>query len=183
MNESTISTRYAKALFSFTREKNLFEKINADVATLQSAYNATEDFRMFINSPTTRISTKKIFIQQLFTNKLSNEFVSFLNLVISNKREQYLLEITKHYQQLFKNFSNIKTVKITSAQELTPQATSQIVALVEKEFNATVEIETKINTKLIGGFILRIDDQQVDASIANKLNRIKKQLKAANINQ
>lgn len=181
MNESKISTRYAKALFSFAKEKNLFEKVNADITLLIAANNEIDEFRQFINSPTAKASNKKSFIEKLFSGKMSSEFIAFLKLVIANKRELFLMDIIRNYQQLYKQQAGIKSVTLTSAKELTNTTTDKIIKFVEREFEAKVDLESKINPAIIGGFILRIEDQQIDASIANKLNKIKTQLHAANL--
>ena len=65
---------------------------------------------------------------------------------------------------------------ITTATDLNPAIISEIQKQLEKQLNAQIELTRKIDSSLIGGFVLRIDDQQVDASIACQLKKVKEKL-------
>lgn len=182
MNENKISTRYAKALFSFAKEKNIFDKINSDIELFVFAYYDIKEFNLLINSPTAKKSEKKKIIENIFENKVSNEFLNFLKLVIDNKREKYIDYIFNIFKKMYLAHVGIKTVTITSAKEINAELTDKISSLISSRYNTKVELDKKINASLIGGFILKVDDEQYDASISTRLKRIKTQLKATNIN-
>lgn len=182
MNDSKISTRYAKALFSYVKEKNLFDTINTDIEVLISAFKEVENLEQLMFCPTIKTSVKKSLIDRIFSDNVSKEFLSFLTLVVNNKREDSLLNIARNYKSLYKEYAGITSVVITGAKEISKSQIDKISSVVEAKLNTKIEVQSNVNPDLIGGFVLRIDDKQYDASIANKLRMIKKQLKAVNIN-
>jgi len=54
----------------------------------------------------------------------------------------------------------------------------QISDFISGTFKTKVELKEVIDTDIIGGFMLRIEDKYIDASIRNKLHKIKKELLA-----
>jgi F-type H+-transporting ATPase subunit delta len=65
---------------------------------------------------------------------------------------------------------------LTSAQPLNDSLVIQVQKILETEFNAKVELSQKVDQKLIGGFVLRVEDQQYDASLSTQLKKIREQL-------
>jgi F-type H+-transporting ATPase subunit delta len=97
-------------------------------------------------------------------------------LITENKREKYIPGIFRNLEDLYRQDEGIKTAVLTSSQPLNDSIVDQIKQILEKEFNAKVELSQKLDEKLIGGFILRVGDQQYDASISTQLKKIKEQL-------
>ena len=63
-----------------------------------------------------------------------------------------------------------------SAGAVDNTAKEQIIAVLKEATDSRIEMKTKKNKDLIGGFVIKIEDQQYDASVARKLKDIEKQL-------
>jgi F-type H+-transporting ATPase subunit delta len=97
-------------------------------------------------------------------------------LITENKREKYIPGIFRNLEDLYRQEEGIKTAVMTSSQSLDDSILLQVKQILEKEFKSKVELSHKIDEKLIGGFVLRVGDQQYDASISTQLRKIKEQL-------
>lgn len=176
MKQGAVAVRYAKALFTLALEKKVLEKVYGDVQNISEVVKQHNDFTTFIESPVVKISEKQQLFQAVFKNKVEPIVSSFLDLVVSKNRQEYLLAMCSAFVQQYKNQKGHKEVKITTAVLLTEKVKKEISELIARKLNAEIDLETLVNPKIIGGFMLRIDDMLLDKSIATKLDDIRKQL-------
>ena len=176
MNDSKISVRYAKALFSLALEQNVIDEVKNDVLFIQRTWENVKEMRDFLESPIIKPSQKKTVIQEVFFNHVNKLTQSFLGLVLSNKRESYLAGISRVFVDFYKKHKGITSAVITTTQPIDMKVKTAIIEIIKKSHNANVELEEKIKPEIIGGFVLRIDDKQVDASISTQLKKLKKEL-------
>ena len=116
----------------------------------------------------------------MFLQKKTNALTySFLKLLITNKREGYLKDITRNFHETYRKEAGYKAAKLISAFEIDPATLEQFRALIRKLYNTEVDLTCKVDSKLIGGFILQVEDQQIDASVAAKLKKLKRELLAS----
>jgi F-type H+-transporting ATPase subunit delta len=175
MNESTISVRYAKALFALAEEKNLLELLYEDMKVLLQTLNQSKDLHWLIENPVLSVDQKYSIFLTVFKN-LNDTTKSFLKMVFSNKRAEYLTGMCRHYLDLHRSKKGIKSGTITTASELNDALRLKIKQLVKEKFNTEVELEENIDERIIGGYILRIDDRQLNASLQAKLNELKREI-------
>lgn len=176
MNQSKISVRYAKAFFEFGIEKKLLETFVQDVKLLVHSIETIPEFQGFILNPIVRPSDKKLFVSQLLTKKVSKETIDFLNVVITNRREIYIQDILRNFLDTYRKYSGVTAVTLTTAQSFSAEQKKEVTAYIEKKYKTKVELNEKTDKSILGGFILRIEDLQYDASVTTKLKNIKKEL-------
>jgi F-type H+-transporting ATPase subunit delta len=97
-------------------------------------------------------------------------------MIVQNKRESYIPDITRRFIYDYKNHRGITTVVLTTVVPLDNQLKDKITQMIHDAYHSTVEIEEKQKENLIGGFIIRIDDNMMDASVARELQRMRKNL-------
>ncbi len=176
MNQSKITVRYAKALFDVAKEKNVLKAIKDDVQGILNVFEQGPDLSYLLTSPVYTASQKKQVLQETFGGKVNEFTASFLNMLVDNKREGYLKNIALYFNDLVKTDLGIKTVSIKSASPLSNQAEQTLVKAVKEAYKTEVEISTSIDENLIGGFVMRVDDKELDASVATSLRKIKREL-------
>lgn len=176
MEQSKINVRYAKAFFSLAKEKGLTLELRADAALVATLCNTSSDFILLLESPVIKISKKVKVIRSIFEGKVHELSLNFLVLITENKREKFIPGIFRNLEDLYRQDEGIKSAVFTSVSILDESILARIKQMLEKEYNAKVELSQKVDEKLIGGFILRIDDKQYDASIATQLKKIKEEL-------
>lgn len=176
MNYSAIAVRYTKALLSLALEKGVAEKIQADMTLIQTVCKTENEFKRMLEFPVVPASKKIDVFNELFSDKVNAITIQFLKMVATNRREGHLLAMTYAYMKQYKEKRGIKTVTFTSAEKLDDKIIKKVGDLVRESYNAEIELEEEINKELIGGFVLKVDDEQYDASVVNQLEKIKKEI-------
>ena len=176
MNQSKISIRYAKALFLSAKEKNLLLPVRNDMNLVHNLFHSFLEVRAFFSNPVINPDQKKQTINRLLNGSVNELSMSFLYFVISQKRESFIIDITRNFNDLYRKDLGIKTVVFTTAFPVDPQITTDVFETVKKNFRTEVEIKELINEKIIGGFVLQIENILYDSSAATKLKKIRKEL-------
>ena len=175
MNNSKISVRYAKAIFKLAKENNLLDEINKDMQLLADASELLV-FRKFQHSPVFLISKKKEIYKHIFKDSVHKNTLSFLNILIANRRETYLKIITKNFFGFYREHFGIKKVVLTTVNKLTTANKNKLIKTLTQLFDSKIELHEETNKNIIGGFKISIDDNQYDATVATKLKKLKKEL-------
>jgi F-type H+-transporting ATPase subunit delta len=176
MNEGIITARYAKSLFQTAVEESKIEKIYADILGIETILKESSDFVDYIQSPVFKESEKTQLFTQIFKDNVDSLTFNFLLLLIDNKREIFLASICRYLQLLYKEKMGIQEGSIVTAIPLDNNSKEEVNQLIRKKFNIEIELKEKVDPSIIGGFILRIEDQQIDASISSQLKKIKTEL-------
>ncbi len=176
MQVGKIAVRYARALFLSAREQGILDDVRRDMELILAAVVDMEDIRNLLESPVVDTRKKMDILVTLFGNRVGDLALDFLRLVTSNGREDYLAAICRQYIKLYKEEKGIKIARIETATPLIKEIREDMLALIASAFKAQIELQEQVKEDLIGGFVLRVEDQQLDASVKGKLRRIKKEL-------
>jgi len=178
MSGSRAAIRYAKAILSFALEQNKEVEVNDDMLLIANTIDESEDLQLLLSSPIIKSQLKKAAIKEVFSSKITSLSIGLLDLLIDNKRLSILNEVAKKYTILFDALKGIEVAQVTTAVPLTEALNKQVLSKVKEITGKEATIENNINPDVIGGFILRIGDVQYDASIANKLQGLKRQFES-----
>lgn len=176
MSEGVIPGRYAMALYKYVSDKGLSSKLYEIAKKVERAYAATPELRKTLINPVVSASDKISIMNTLVGDKTDKCYQNFVQFVIENKREEYMREIFLKYSQLYRKKNNISLVEITTAVELDKKTLDKITELISKRTTGEVETEYKIDPSIIGGFIIKIDSQQLDSSIDRELKNMRLKL-------
>ena len=174
MQGTRVAARYAKAFIDFALEQGVLEQAYTDMNTVLDVCKSNPDFAIFLKSPVVKTDKKAETLVNVFKGKLNKETDKFIQLINTKKREIYLPEIAAEFVNQYKEYKNILTAVITSTNGLDEATREQIKKLVKGEGTSEVILQEKINQDLIGGLIIRVGDKQLDASIARKLNNLRR---------
>lgn len=168
--------RYAKGLMQFANESSQSQQINDEMKDLKNAIQSSKELAQFLGSPVLDARRKVQITKEIFKD-FSPVTQNFIQLVINHGRGDILKEIATQYNYLYDKQNRVNTIEVTSATELDATTVDEIVEKAKQNFGEgfTYHIENKINPDLIGGFILRVGDKQIDNSIKSKLTRLKKE--------
>jgi F-type H+-transporting ATPase subunit delta len=176
MNENKISVRYAKALFALVKEENAFDVFKKDMELLYQCIKEIPELQYVIQSPVIKTSEKIMLFKESFRDSFDPLTFSFINLVLENRREEYLTGISRYFLDLLRTNYGIRSADLVTAIPLDDNLRQSVIQLIARKYKAKVELHEQVDNKIIGGFILRVGDQQIDASISSKLTRIKREL-------
>lgn len=169
-----VASRYAKSLLQLAVEKGQLEKVYADMLFVQSTCDKHHDFVRFLNSPIINTDKKLAVLKEVFAGHISEMTVGFFVILANKRREMYMGDIAKSFIEQYKEHKNILTAVITSAAGIDTTVKTKVLELVKQTTKGEVELVEKVDKDLIGGFVLRIGDRQVDASVSRKLNDLRK---------
>lgn len=175
MKSTKSAIRYAKALLELSIENSNLEEVSSDMKRIVDSSNETNDFKVFLNSPVIK-TDKKIEIMKVLFIGFEKLSMSFIELITKNKREYLLIEIAEAYIYLLKKYQNIVPVSIRSARKLEKGTLDEILNKMKSQVEGDFELSEEVDESLIGGFIVRMDDKQIDASVLTQLNRMKQEL-------
>ncbi|MBP0002027.1 MAG: F0F1 ATP synthase subunit delta [Cyanobacteria bacterium SID2] len=168
-----IAEPYAQALMSIAQEYDLVDRIGEDVSALRETLQVSEDLQEFLESPLIKAEAKKNALRQICSETVHNYTLNFLMLLVDRGRILFLDAICQKYQARLRELKNIVLAQVTAAQELTSAqedaVREKVKALTGAEF---VELEISIDSDLIGGLIVRIGSQVLDASLRGQLRRL-----------
>lgn len=173
---SKAGARYAKSLIDLSTEQNALEEIKNDMVFFEQVVDDNSELEAILKNPIVPLDKKAGILNDLFGSKVHQITNSFLKLVVNKGRAAILFDTAKQFIAQYNAIKGIVTAEVTSAIALTDASKAEVVALVKKEIGANeVIVKEKVDEKLIGGFILKVGDKQFDASIANGLNKLKKE--------
>jgi F-type H+-transporting ATPase subunit delta len=176
MSNPRLADRYAKSLIDLSIERNQLDAVRADMQYIQALCKGSRDFVNVLRSPIIKADQKEKMLVTLMTGKVSELTSVFSNLLVRKGRESDLPEIANAFISQYNSLKGIHQVKLTSAVPVSEELKNSIKERVQKANDfITVELETVVDQKLIGGFVLEFNNKQIDASIANDLREIKKQ--------
>lgn len=176
MPNPRLAARYAKSLLDLATEKGELEAVYADMKYLEAVCKASKDFVNLLRSPIIKADQKNAIITAVTTGKISALTASFNNLLVKKGREIDLPEIAFAFVDQYNEIKGIHRVKLTTAVEVSDEVKKSIELKLQKEKGlGSIELETAVDAKLIGGFVLEFDNNLVDASVLRDLKDIKKQ--------
>ena len=172
VNEQVVQP-YAQALMSVARSQNLTEQFGEDVRSLLNLLRESEQFRNFLANPFIQPEDKKAVLGRIVGESVSSYMRNFLMLLVDRRRVILLEGICQQYLALLRQLNQTVLAEVTSAVELTEEQKQAVREKVVAMTNARqVELETKIERDLIGGVIIKVGSQVVDASIKGQLRRL-----------
>jgi len=174
MTGARAAIRYAKAVLSLASDKNTTEVVNNDMKLIAKTIAESSDLNSMLQSPVVSSSVKKAVLLDVFKN--ANEITgNLIDTLITNKRLPLLEQVALKYNLLYDELTGTQTAQVTTAVPLTDALRTKVLAKVKALTGKDVEIKSTIDESILGGFILRVRDIQYNASIANKLNKLKRE--------
>ena len=175
MSSTRAAIRYAKAILDLATSKNVANEVSNDMFLIATTINENLELDTFIQNPTIKVEAKENALLEVFAN--TNEVTkSLFHLLFENKRFEILGAIASEYNKLFDEMNGVQVAKVTTAIPMDADLEAKVKAKIATFSDKKVTIENIVDASIIGGFILRIGDKQYNASIANRLQVLKREL-------
>ena len=170
--EVRIARRYAKALSEILPDEKL-ETVLKEIQTLLSLFD--EKALRFFKSPIIPVEKKEELLKKVLEKvEVSPELQKVLILMAQKNRLGLLKEFAEEFEKFAYERLGLVKAEITSATELDEEVLNRIKAKIEELFGKRAEITVKLDPSIIGGFIVRVADKVLDASIKTQLENLKK---------
>lgn len=178
MSNYRVAIRYARSLLELAIELDKLEVIKTDTEMLYLLCRDSRPFLNFIKSPIIHVFKKRRVFEVLFRNRIDDLSFKFGEILIHKGREGLLPEIAEQFLDLYRIHKGIETVKVIVPVALDQELKNEFIALSKKLVgeDRKIELQEKVDKDILGGYILRLGDRQIDDSVASKLKELKKKL-------
>ena len=167
--------RYAKAILEIADSKGVASEVSADMTLIATTITGNSELTHFIQNPLIKTDTKKNVVLEVFAS-VNPVTQSLFHLLLENKRFEILAAIAVEYNNLFDVMNGVEVAKVTTAFPMDAALEAKVLAKIATFSDKKVSIENTVDASIIGGFILRIGDKQYNASVANRLHVLKREL-------
>ena len=178
MSDYRVAVRYAKSLLGLAEDRNKLEELKTDFESFQELCNSNRDFVNFLKNPIIPNLKKWTILKKIFKGKLNDESILFLEIVTRKGRESILPEISKAFIDMYLELKGIVQAQVTTAipmdQGLKDEFTLILKDIVGKD--KKVDLDEKIDERIIGGYKLLVGDKLLDSSISSKLKDLRHKL-------
>ncbi len=173
MEGSRVAYRYAKSLYELAEEHELVEEVKSDMELIALIASENRDFVLMLKNPIIKHDKKLSILKQILEDKVHELTVSIFTILTRKNRENILTSIASEFINIYYNKKGIQFAELTTAIQLKKNELGAFNNFVKDLTNKTPIIKEKISDELIGGFLLKIGDRQIDESISGKLKKLK----------
>lgn len=175
MYTGLIAKRYATALADFAAARGEERVVFDEARRLALCMAEAQQFRTALIAPTIDIETKVSLVGKCFEGALSESMERFVRLVFAHRRERFLEFMLHSLVRIVKERHAIVDVDLTTAAPLDEPTKERIAELAKRLTGSReAELNCRVDEQLIGGFRLRMDDKQIDASIRTQLEEVRR---------
>ncbi len=177
MAVATVAARYAKSLLDLAKEKGIAETMYTDMTFVKQTLAQNRQLALILKNPIVRAEKKNAVMKAVFATRLNALTMSFFQIIANKNREAIIDAVADQYVSQYEKLQGVERATIITTMPLTDSLRAQFKAIVMKSSVAkSVILEEKIDANLIGGYVLRVGDRQIDGSIRSQLNDIRLQM-------
>ncbi|MDX5346523.1 MAG: ATP synthase F1 subunit delta [Hymenobacteraceae bacterium] len=177
MSELRVASRYAKSLIDLASEKGELENINQDMLLFLNTLKNNSEFKLLLKNQIVKSDKKLAILHAVFEGKVSKMTMMFFDIITRKGRENVLDFIATEFQSQYNLKKGIQKAKIITAVPLTPQLRNDFSQLVASQTGKLVQLEESVDASIIGGFVLKVGDKQIDSSVQNSIRKLRNKFK------
>jgi F-type H+-transporting ATPase subunit delta len=177
MSHSPAAFRYVKSLLDLAVEKGVLENVHKDMLLFSKVCEENRAFTLMLRNPIIRHDKKREVLESIFKKKVHALTMAIFDIITRKNREPLLPQIASEFHNAYNEHKGIGRASVTTAVPLAPAQRKEFEKIVKKLIDKSdIEMDEKIDKDMIGGFILKAGDKQIDASIKNKLKALRTRL-------
>ena len=174
MLQSRAAKRYAKALIELAAERDTLQEVDSDMRHISASIDENPELRNLLQNPIINGEVKQDALQG-FYGDLSPLALDTIRVLVENKRIELLQNVADQYIILYEQLKQEDVAEVTTAITLDQALEKKLLQKLKKITGNTVTLNNTIDESILGGFILRIGDIQYNASIASKLENLRRE--------
>ena len=174
MPNYNIAHRYSKSLLQLAIEKGILEEVHNDMQLIVRVNMQNRDFANMLINPVINQHKKLTILKAVFKNSLNKLTISLFEILSRRNRANILPELAHAFHEQYNEYKEITSATVITDYPIDDQERKQFIALVKNKTGAkAVELKEQLDPGLVGGFILRVGNQQIDSSLRTKLKELK----------
>ncbi len=173
-----IARVYAEAMFEVARDKGKLDEIHEQLGQVADAIAANRDLQVFLFSPYFSSAEKREGTSRVVSGA-EPELVNFLELLAEKHRMPAIFRIRRRFDDMWAKEERRLKVRLTSAVDLPSDLVQQVGREISEQTGQTIELETDVDENVLGGIVLQVGNMVLDASVRNRLERLRKEVAKA----
>jgi len=171
-----VARKYSTALFLSAGRRGLIDQAFEQFSDLKAAMMKDASLLRFLSSPRVAEAEKLNVLSSVFGRRMEQLFLEFLFVLVRKRRAMYLIEVIDEFRLLVEVHRGISHATVTTAVALSTEEKKRLVATLAARTGKKIELETRVDSGIIGGMVVVIGDEIVDGSIKYELHQIEEQL-------
>jgi F-type H+-transporting ATPase subunit delta len=175
---ASLAGRYASALFDLARDQRQIESVGNSLDALSQALLDSKDFAELVASPlVSRDEAGKAFAALAPQLNLDPITTNFVGVLARNGRKNELRSVIRAFRRLAAEHRGEATAEVVTARPLNDDQLSALKQQLRTRAGRDVNIDASVDPNILGGIVVKLGSQQIDASIRTKLNRLASAMK------
>lgn len=175
MSDYKINTNYAKALFLLASDMKQLDAVMSDMRLVEEVCRENRELGVVFNNPVIPEAKKVAILDELFASHLSELSVAFLRFVVKKRRSINLRGISEAFMEMHRKANNVMLTDLVTAVEVDEESKAEVVKLVSEYTGKSVELQSRTDDKMLGGFCMRFDNNMYDARIRTKIMKLRQE--------
>ncbi|NQZ75573.1 MAG: ATP synthase F1 subunit delta [Ekhidna sp.] len=173
MSTGRIAVRYATPILELAEERKVLDKVKADMETFTTICSESRDFSLMLKSPIIPHAKKAEILKKIFAKKVDDLTLQAFDIIAIKSREDLLEDIAREFLHLYNQKKGLAEVSVTTPTKLDKTLTKAFEKFAKEITGKDPILENKVDPELIGGYILKVGDRQIDESISGQLKELK----------
>ena len=173
-----IAEVYARALFEVAKEHDVLDRIHDELGQFADTLSEDRELQVFFFSPYFSSEEKRQGVERVVEGA-DERFVNFLELLAERHRMPVLYRTRRAFDALWADEKRLLPVSVTSAVDLDESLVEDIGKRIEEQTGRQVELSSQVDPEVLGGLVVRVGNTVLDASVRNRLERLRKQVATA----
>ena len=171
--QASLAGRYASALFDLARDDKQIDAVGRSLEALKTALADSPDFRELAASPLVdRKDAATAFAAIAGKLGLDPLTGNFLGVLARNGRKGQLSDVIRLFGRLAAEHRGETSAEVISAHALSDTQIAELKAKLKSRAGRDVAIEARTDPNILGGVIVKLGSEMIDASLKTKLNRL-----------
>ena len=171
MSSSPVIRRYARALIELAQEKGTLEEVRRDMALVHQTIKHERELQLLLKSPLVKPDRKARILDKVFASSITEITGRFIAIMVRKGREVLLPQVAENFLAQYQVIKNIHPFSVTSAVKLSDAARTEVLAIAATlSPGKLIELSETVDPSIIGGIVLRLGDEQYDASVSRRLH-------------
>ena len=173
MKGTRAASRYAKSILTLSLEQGTLESVKQDMDFINEICDSSDELVLLLKSPVIKSDKKMAILNEIFAGKISELTYKFIEIITNKKREGLLHDIAWCFQNQYREHKKILKAVVKTATGIDDTLRAKVLELVKSTNGSEVELVEEVDKDIIGGFVITIDDKQIDASVKSQLNKLR----------
>lgn len=172
VQEETVAQVYANAMLDLAFEDGVHAEVLSELRGFRDILQQEPMFADFLNTPGISVQDKKDLVTRVFGGQISDHTLHFLQIVIDKRRQVVLPDVIRAFVDGYHDRMGELVVHVESAVPLTGKHKSRLETLLKQKHNKEIILEERVDSRLLGGLVLKVGDRRIDGSLRNRLKAI-----------